>query len=829
MKGKWFKKALGFGLVLGLTVGLCACGGGDGQENGGDGSGGNGNANAALAKENVYKLSEIELPQFVDEDNGYVSVQNVTCRDGRVYMILQIRDWSTNESEMKLLSMKEDGSDVQVAEMESSGTDQEDGGAAAEDGAEQEDGETAAEETVEASDVWDYTGYSYFIFASDGSGIYGVRSHSHEDYSNPDAYVSEQHTYLCSWDMTGALQWEVEPDILKQQDSAEEGSEVAEYIWLRDCIATQDGAFSLLLSGDNLYRADVSRDGEVAEKVQLSEETTTILNNYQSMMPKEDGTFLLMYSDENDWTKSYLAEYDFETDTVGEPSELPASLMWNGYSTMAAGKNSDLIYTNSTGVYTYNRGDAEAALKMNFVNSDVNITGFRGFVELDDESFIGIYEENYENAQKAALFTYVEPSQIADKAVLVLAGSWIGSDMRQRVIEYNRASDTYRIVLKEYDSYNSYEDYTAGTTHLNNDIITGGMPDILLADGLPVENYISKGLIADVSKLIAEDEELSQVEFMQNVFDAYSVDGKLYYVTPAFSVITMAAKTSLVGDGSDWSLEKMQQVLDDMGENVQPIGEVTRDGFMMMAMQYCGADFVDVETGKCAFDSDDFIAMMEFAKTLPEEIDWEELGDDYWSSYESQYRDNRTLLLQMYIGYFDNLSYQLNGYLGEPFTFVGFPTESGNGAYINASTQMVLSAKSDNLDGAWDFVRYYLTDEYQESLGWGLSVNRRIFMEQAQKATRRPTYTDYETGEEVEYDQTMYINGEDIAIEPLTQEQLDQVIAYIETVNTGYYYNEDVMNIINEEMGAFYSGQKSARDTAAIIQSRAQLYVDENR
>ena len=45
-------------------------------------------------------------------------------------------------------------------------------------------------------------------------------------------------------------------------------------------------------------------------------------------------------------------------------------------------------------------------------------------------------------------------------------------------------------------------------------------------------------LLADVGKLIEKDEELSQVEFVQNVLDAYSVDGKLYYVIPNFRVST---------------------------------------------------------------------------------------------------------------------------------------------------------------------------------------------------------------------------------------------------------------------------------------------------
>ena len=64
-----------------------------------------------------------------------------------------------------------------------------------------------------------------------------------------------------------------------------------------------------------------------------------------------------------------------------------------------------------------------------------------------------------------------------------------------------------------------------------------------------MDNYVAKGLLADISKLISKDEELSQTEFLQNVWDAYSVNGKLYYVIPRFAVVTMAAKTELVGDG----------------------------------------------------------------------------------------------------------------------------------------------------------------------------------------------------------------------------------------------------------------------------------------
>lgn len=829
MRKKWLKRAMSTALALLMTVGLCACGGGAEGTNGEGTSGGKkdnkGNANSALAKENVYKVNEFDIPQFVDEENGYVNAQCTVHLDDKVYILLQVQDWSKDTAEqtqLKLMTMKDDGSDVQVKDLELPKQDKKDDG----ESAEAQESETSEDETVagEESSSYEYTSYGNFTMTADGK-VYGVRQYDYNDYSNPEAYTYETHQYLCCWNLDGNFLWETELEGIRSDE------ENAEWIYIRNVSVAKDGSLNLLLGGDNTYLMNVSADGVASEKKKLSDETTSVLNNNQYMVQKEDGTFSIIYNDENDWAKTFMADYDMDADTLGEPTEIPSNLTWYGFNTVTAGKSSDIVYTNSNGVYSYSKGDTESKIRMNFVNSDVNITNFLSLTELTDKSFLGLYNENYESVLKGAVFTYVDPQDIPDKTVLVLAGNYVGSDMKKRVIEYNRANDEYRIVLKEYDSYNSYDDYEAGFTKLNNDIITGSMPDILIADNLPIDNYISKGLIADVGKLIEQDEELSQVEFMQNVFDAFSVDGKLYYVVPQFNVVTMAAKTSLVGDGSDWSMERMKQILADMGEGTQAIGEVTRDGFMSMAMQYCGRDFIDVETGKCSFDSDDFIAMMEFANTLPEEINWDELygNDDYWTSYESQYRDNRTLLLQVYIGSFDNLSYQLNGYLGDDFTFVGFPTAEGSGSYISSYGSMVLSARSKNLEGAWDFARYYLTNEYQESLQYTLPVNKECFMRESQKATKRPTYTDYETNELIEYDNTMYINGEEVIIPPLNQEQLDQVVQYIESVNTPYYYNEDVLNIVNEEMGSFYSGQKTARDAAAIIQSRAQLYVDENR
>lgn len=822
MEKHWLKRIFGTGLALMLATGLCACGGSaEGESEGGENRGGmsadsgahavndtdsadilgsaDTNTKSVLAKENVYRISEVEIP---DSDN--VMVESIAHFDGRIYAVLMIYDWE-NGHKYFVLSMDESGSALQTVFLELPGYGEQ---------------EEAAEPDP---NVWEReeARYSDFVFGPDGK-TYALRRYEYS-YVNylTDKYIGEQHLYVCCWDTDGSLLWQLEP--------CEDDTEDLD-VWA--IIPTADGSLELLLTGENVYRLPVGRDGSLSgtDKEKLSEETGKALRNCRRLIRNEDGSCLLLCWDTEGGVS--LMKYDLQTDTLGEACSLPDDHLSAAYLNLrdvafSAGADSDLVYADKTGVYTYEMGEAQAGLKMDYVNSDRNITEIFSLLELDDTHFVMFYREDYIQELKAGIFEYVKPEDIPDREVVVLGGTYINADIKKRAIQYNRESNKYKILLKEYESY---ED-------LNLDMVSGNMPDILMAEGLPMRSYIAKGLIADVGMLIEEDGELSRAEFLDNVFDAYSVDGKLMYVVPSFTLFTMVAKSSLVGDGSGWTMEKMKEVLDGMGKNARLLDGLSRSAFMEQVMKYRGNDFVDLETGKCAFDSQEFIEMMKFAYTLPEERTW--AGESGEWEYELQYLKNRTLLLDLHVWTFaddvdERIPYQLNGFLGGDYTFAGFPAgseeaaENGDGAFICADNLMALSAVSENMDGAWDFARYYLTDEYQESLDYRLPVVRRIFEERAVEATLRPYHID-ENGEKVEYDEYIVHDGKTVVVPPLNREQLDQLIAYVESVTATPYEDSNVLNIIEEELGSYFSGQKTAESVAAIIQSRVQMYVQENQ
>ena len=767
------------GLVLTTLLGLAACGGEKTVE--GESSGW-GEDNTALAKEFVYTEQMLELPETL----GNASVQQVTRMDSNIYAVWEIYgNEEMPESKCRVMSMREDGSDIQFKDVQIS-------------------------YEAEAFNEHTYVGFTQFAFS--GDKLFGIKEHYALADAEPAGSADAIERILCCWDLEGSLVWEKNLEL--------------EGVW--KLLSNADGGVSIVSGGNSVEIEAFTAKGEFKERISLSTIDRT-LSGLNDLFVGKEGTLLYTYVDEKKDSTMWLNVVDLSKKTIGEAKQLPDSFRSQGYRSIVAGDaQTDVVYTTPTGVYAIGKGETAEHLWMSFINSDVPTTNMNHIVLLDETQFIGFYFDDYYHTQKVSIFTKTNSDEVTDKTVLVLAGYYVPQEVKSRVVQFNKTNPAYRIVIKEYHTYDTMEDGMAGYNRLNMDIMQRGLPDILIADSyFPISGYISKGLLADIDELIAADEELSKTEFMDNVFDAYRVGGKLYYVTPSFSVKTLVGKTSLVGERTSWTMEEMMELMASMPEGTQMIGELTGSGFVEMMMQYCGNDFVDVETGKCNFNSENFIAMLEYARKLPEDIDWSDYGDDYWETQDSQYRENRTLLAECEVSNVRYVNDYINGYFGEEISYIGFPSATGNGAVVEAGEQYLISARSENIEGAWEFVRYYLTEEYQKEVLM-LPVNKDVFLERAMEATRNP-YTIDSNGDKTEYEYKLSIGGESVVLPNMTEEQVNEFVEFVENIDKCVYYDEDIEAIINEEVASFLADQKSAAEVAKIIQSRVELYVNENR
>ena len=744
-----FKKILCTGLILTILLGLSACGKKNVTEEEVNGWGEN---NALLAMEFVYGEDILKLPETL----GNASVQEVTKIGSDICAVWEIYGSDEMpESSFKLMTMQQDGSNMQFVNIQN-----------------------GIENKV--VDEQSYAGYTQFAFA-DKKQLYGIKEYyTFTDTEMMDgAEVSE--TSLCCWDFTGNLMWE---HMLELEDTDGKSSIV------RSILPNPNGGVYIVFSGDDTEIQAVTEEGNFQERKSLSAIDRTLLD-FTDLVVCKNGILRYTYMDEKKSSTMWMNTLDISKDMVGEAKQLPDSLRTQGYIVMADGEElADIVYSTTTGVYASNMGDLTAEQIMSFINSDVPTTNMNHIVVLDETRFIGFYYDDYNHSQVVSIFTKKNVEDMQEKTVLVLAGYYVPNEVKNRVIQFNKTNPEYRIVIKEYYTYDTMEDGMAGYNQLNMDILGRGLPDILIADSyFPVSSYISKGLVANIDELIG--------------------------------------KESIVGDRTSWTMKEMQEMMASMPEGTQSIGELTRSDFVQLMMQYCGNDFVDVETGKCNFNTANFVTMLEYARTLPEEFNWDEYGDDYWEEQDSQYRENRTILAECDVSNARYVNDYINGYFGEEISYIGFPSDTGNGAVVEAGEQYLISASSEHIDGAWEFVRYYLTEEYQNKVIM-FPVNKEIFMERAMEATKNP-YTTDRNGNKQEYEYKISIGGESIVLPNMTTEQVRKFIKFVESIDKCVYYDEDIEAIINEEVALFLAGQKSASDVAGIIQSRVEIYVNENR
>ena len=63
----------------------------------------------------------------------------------------------------------------------------------------------------------------------------------------------------------------------------------------------------------------------------------------------------------------------------------------------------------------------------------------------------------------------------------------------------------------------------------------------------------------------------------------------------------------------------------------------------------------------------------------------------------------------------------------------------------------------------------------------------------------------------------------------LTQEDVDQILSVINSATGIVDYDDEILSIVSDEVSAYFAGDKDVATTANMIQSRVNLYVQEQR
>ena len=539
-------------------------------------------------------------------------------------------------------------------------------------------------------------------------------------------------------------------------------------------------------------------------------------------------------------TVTSLQPIDPETFELGTAIELPANV---GAIYPSNDEAYDFLYDNNGSLYGYKIEEKTSEKVVDWLDCDINSNDMNGYTVLADGRVLGVLNQTNSDGTSTpefVLLTRTDSANVKPKTVLTMACMYVDWGLRSQIVAFNKASDKYRIVVNDYSQYATGDDYNAGITKLNTEIISGKIPDLIYTANLPIGQYASQGVLEDLLPYIEKDPQLGTDALMPEILAAAETGGHLYRAFSNFYISTAVGLDKVVGGYSTWTLADLKNAMTKLKPDatIFSIGLVKADALTNLVNRNLSS-FIDWDTGACSFDSQDFKDLLAFANSFPATFDWNNFD---WNSYlgdQKSMLNGGQLLMDTTLASLSDYLNQLVMFNNEPVDFVGYPTQSGNSSTFGLSEGLAITKACADKDGAWSFVRQLFTEDYQTANGsYGFPVNKAAFDKQVKDMMTVSYQTDAEgntvkdeNGKPLVQPKVQYWIDEThtVTIDTMSQEQYDNFMALYRSVKTVSSANTDVSKIISDEAAAYFAGEKTLDETASMIQNRVNLYVQEQK
>lgn len=377
------------------------------------------------------------------------------------------------------------------------------------------------------------------------------------------------------------------------------------------------------------------------------------------------------------------------------------------------------------------------------------------------------------------------------KTKLTLACFVLMPDIEERIINFNNTNQDYYIEVLDYSQYDTEDDFSAGETKLNTDILGGNTPDMIELGKRPIEKYTNKGLLQDLNGFLETDPECSKDDLLPGAYQALSSENGLYRIAPSFTVVGLYGRESVIGAEQNWNIAEMQNTLTTKQEVANPFINMPPVQVLQSLTMYTLDSFIDRKEGSGNFNSSEFIQLLETVKKFGQANQ-----EDYLETNETL-MNNKGLLATIYLSTIDQYA-KIDDELSGDFNVIGFPTDNGSGNVADFQFSFGMFADSEHKEGCWQFLKSFLEQDYQQSIAkFEIPVLQSAFIQMLSSSNA-------------------------------TQEQKDQYEKVINAITKTADFDGTLLGIIEEEAQQFLDGARSSEETAKAIQSRVAIYLSEN-
>ena len=407
---------------------------------------------------------------------------------------------------------------------------------------------------------------------------------------------------------------------------------------------------------------------------------------------------------------------------------------------------------------------------------------------------------------------------------------------QKALYEFNREhKGEVQIEVRDYTKLS--EGGKQGVDLLMTEITAGRGPDIIElgtsreTSQLSYRRLAEQGYLEDLWPYIEEDPGLGRGEngllkgVLEAPLQAAKINGGLYAIFEKVQLHTLVGAKSMVGDHPGWTPEELLNIFAAM-----PDGSVILEDYhnwkdpsvkqrFFTSLLYGFSDlFIDWEEGKCFFDGDRFRSLLELTSCLPDQHDLERVCANQLeaqSEHFNRLRDGVVMLEDAGFGHWGEWRTRYDWFFGES-SYVGYPVDDGSsGSYFEpVGIKLAMSSTCRDKEAAWLYMRqmYYSLGKY----GQGIDVGKMLYRRELRAAMTDLCYT--------------RIGTEIVQFPPLTRKEHARIQELCDsTARSSLLVDQELVDLVMEAAGPYFAGDKTLDETVRLIQSRAELYVNENR
>lgn len=467
------------------------------------------------------------------------------------------------------------------------------------------------------------------------------------------------------------------------------------------------------------------------------------------------------------------------------------------------------------------------------------------FIPYGDNMFLTLVRED----NKPALINYVYSANTPTRPTTELTVAVLkkNATLLQAAGEFRRQNPDTVVTIQTLLDGDSSVTAADAIRALNTQLLAGKGPDILLLDGLPIDSYIEKGVLADMNAWLKP---IIEQELLPNIAGVFEKDGKIYAIPTRFSMPTIWGEKEAVAASS--SLESLAKY-----------AETHLDSRLLFAMDRKALFQYFYDTSAPAWlnggklDEKLFIEYLELIKRLSDTRP-EAKPKDFKMNAGPEYNPTGTDMggiLAVVSNHASQFGIEVRGFTQlaapngaisaingiEVNTFSGVTSVSDDvfpshiallpgqvtGVFIPRGI-LGISASGKQQDLAIEFIKTVLAETVQSSdMYEGLPVNKAVIEANIVSIKDHNSSTTWDDSEVAGEDETpvgkvwTYQQGWP---SPGVRRA---VVSLTDKLDTPYLPDDTLTEMILRETQGFFNGTKSTTETAAAVAERLELYLAE--